>query len=275
MSFWLMCCVIRVRRTHPRTDDDRLDRILLRKAEEGVKMFAITCPLPYNHANMCSYVLLWNEPSIMMNNFSKENKEYLEALHPDIKVIRHPKFTPVIFSHHQKFVVVDQAIAFVGGIDLSWGRFVLLFAFILVSYTIRYDWDEHIIVDTEEEHWWGVDYYNPHITPPGEFYDINNPDKPFFDPKSVPRMPWHDVDVRVDGNTARDVALNFIQRWNHHKDRNEPDLVLRPEIIPDSDNTGTCVCQVVRSLGAWSGSPDERREDSIYRRIIRLTISIS
>lgn len=69
-----------------------------------------------------SYVLLWSEPSIMMNNFSKDNKEYLENLHENIKVIRHPKITPFIFSHHQKFVVVDQHIAFVGGIDLSWGR---------------------------------------------------------------------------------------------------------------------------------------------------------
>ena len=38
MSFWLMCCVIRVRRTLPPTDEDRLDTILLRKAKEGVNM---------------------------------------------------------------------------------------------------------------------------------------------------------------------------------------------------------------------------------------------
>lgn len=34
-----MCCVIRVRRTHPITDDDRLDQILLKKArDDNVKM---------------------------------------------------------------------------------------------------------------------------------------------------------------------------------------------------------------------------------------------
>ena len=132
----------------------------------------------------------------------------------------------------------------------------------------RYDWEEHIIVDTEKEHWWGVDYYNPHITPPGEFYDIKNPDEDYFDRQKVPRMPWHDIDVKVDGNTAREVAKNFIERWNHHKEKGEPDLVLRNEIIPDEKNTGTCVCQVVRSLGEWSGSPNGRREDSIYQAYI-------
>ena len=31
-------------------------------------------------------------------------------------------------------------------------------------------------------------------------------------------MPWHDVSIRVDGAIARDIARNFIQRWNHHKE---------------------------------------------------------
>jgi phospholipase D1/2 len=30
-------------------------------------------------------------------------------------------------------------------------------------------------------------------------------------------MPWHDIHMRVGGEAARDVALNFIQRWNHHR----------------------------------------------------------
>jgi len=30
-------------------------------------------------------------------------------------------------------------------------------------------------------------------------------------------MPWQDVMVQVDGGAAFDVARNFIQRWNHHR----------------------------------------------------------
>ena len=43
-------------------------------------------------------------------------------------------------------------------------------------------------------------------------------------------MPWHDVHTRIDGEAARDVALNFIQRWNHHRDC----LTQHDYIIPNS-----------------------------------------
>lgn len=45
--------------------------------------------------------------------------------HPNIKVLRHPdavKGGTILWSHHEKTVVVDQSIAFVGGIDLCYGR---------------------------------------------------------------------------------------------------------------------------------------------------------
>ena len=48
--------------------------------------------------------------------------EYLGSLHENIKIIRHPIISPVRWSHHQKIVCVDQNIAFVGGIDLCFGR---------------------------------------------------------------------------------------------------------------------------------------------------------
>jgi phosphatidylserine/phosphatidylglycerophosphate/cardiolipin synthase-like enzyme len=37
--------------------------------------------------------------------------------------MRHPDITPFNWSHHQKTVVVDQDIAFVGGLDLCYGRY--------------------------------------------------------------------------------------------------------------------------------------------------------
>ena len=48
---------------------------------------------------------------------------YLESLHPNIRAMRHPGGkTKVWWTHHQKLVVVDQQLAFVGGIDLCFGR---------------------------------------------------------------------------------------------------------------------------------------------------------
>ena len=110
-----------------------------------------------------------------VTNFSRLNKEFLEGLSPNILVVRHPMLTPFLYSHHQKFVVVDDKIAFVGGIDLAWGR---------------YDWPEHRLTDPQGVHWWGVDYYNPHITPPSTFYNIQSPDTNYFDQYTTPRMPW-------------------------------------------------------------------------------------
>jgi phospholipase D1/2 len=92
-----------------------LDSILEQKAKEGVKI----------------YVLLWAEHhEAFINNFSTQTKQvqivtiyydklqFLEKLHPNIRVLRHPKsieFRIQFWSHHQKIVCVDQKIAFLGG----------------------------------------------------------------------------------------------------------------------------------------------------------------
>jgi phospholipase D1/2 len=46
---------------------------------------------------------------------------------PNIKVLRHPEHSPngnrkLFWSHHEKIVVIDQSVGFVGGIDLCLGR---------------------------------------------------------------------------------------------------------------------------------------------------------
>lgn len=42
-----------------------------------------------------------------------------------LQVIRHPDHvssTVYLWAHHEKIVVIDQSVAFVGGIDLAYGR---------------------------------------------------------------------------------------------------------------------------------------------------------
>ena len=39
MSFWLMCVVIRVKKTADREEKHRLDKLLEKKAKQGVKMY--------------------------------------------------------------------------------------------------------------------------------------------------------------------------------------------------------------------------------------------
>jgi phospholipase D1/2 len=107
---WWLCPEIFLKRP---TDDlqYRLDKILLKKSQEGVKIF----------------ILLFKEVSFALSLLSSRAKNILTntGKNPNIKVLRHPEHTPsgvFLWSHHEKCVIVDQSIAFMGGIDLCFGR---------------------------------------------------------------------------------------------------------------------------------------------------------
>ncbi|XP_028360713.1 phospholipase D1 isoform X2 [Phyllostomus discolor] len=87
----------------------RLDCILKRKAQEGVRIF----------------VMLYKEVELALGINSEYSKRTLMHLHPNIKVMRHPDHVSssvYLWAHHEKLVIIDQSVAFVGGIDLAYGR---------------------------------------------------------------------------------------------------------------------------------------------------------
>ncbi|XP_013885644.1 phospholipase D1 [Austrofundulus limnaeus] len=87
----------------------RLDCILRRKAQQGVRIF----------------VMLYKEVELALGINSGYSKRTLLNLHPNIRVMRHPDHvssTVYLWAHHEKIIVVDQSVAFVGGIDLAYGR---------------------------------------------------------------------------------------------------------------------------------------------------------
>ncbi|CAF1188578.1 unnamed protein product [Rotaria sordida] len=96
------------------TDDEtfRLDNVLGRIADAGIRV----------------YVMVFKEMSFAMGLNSAYTKRILtnKSKGGFIKVIRHPDHHPkggvFLWSHHEKLVVIDQKIAFVGGIDLCYGR---------------------------------------------------------------------------------------------------------------------------------------------------------
>ncbi|KAK1344144.1 hypothetical protein QTO34_014704 [Cnephaeus nilssonii] len=87
----------------------RLDYILKRKAQEGVRIF----------------IILYKEVELALGINSEYSKKTLMRLHPNIKVMRHPDHVSsavYLWAHHEKLVIIDQSVAFVGGIDLAYGR---------------------------------------------------------------------------------------------------------------------------------------------------------
>lgn len=115
----------------------RLDHVLEQIANRGVKV----------------YIILFREPLGLVCNDSEDCQLYLETRSPNIRIRRHP-IVPQLWSHHEKCVIIDQRIAFMGGIDLCYGR---------------WDTPDHSITNVGNL-WDGGDYVNDRLRafPPGE-----------------------------------------------------------------------------------------------------------
>lgn len=161
-----------------------LKNILHNKAKEGVKI----------------YIIVYKEIIMTLPNNSKHTKRCLEKLHPNIKVLRFPKTNFNPWSNHEKMVVIDQKVGYVGGIDLCWGRYDLL---------------THNIYEPNANsglHWPGIDYYNGRIK---DIYNAEKVKETQMDRKNDPRLPWHDVACFLEGYVVLDIAKHFIERWSH------------------------------------------------------------
>lgn len=69
-------------------------------------------------------------------------------------------------------------------------------------------------MDTGPVHTWnGIDYNN------ARYRDFVEVDKKWnedgINRNLIPRMPWHDVSVKVVGKVAYDVGIHFIELWNN------------------------------------------------------------
>ncbi|TEB25730.1 phospholipase D, partial [Coprinellus micaceus] len=285
---WWLTPELYLRRPPAHFPEWRLDQVLLRKAQEGVKI----------------HVVVYKEVTQAMSMSSKHTKNYLEELHPNITVMRHPdhvgaKDSVAIWSHHEKVVVVDNHWAAVGGLDLCFGR---------------WDTHNHPLADVHPTDFSatlfpGQDYNNARVM---DFKDVYNYASNALSILNTGRMPWHDVHMTLTGNAVLDIVQHFVERWNeikkrkYREDERFPWLALphEPEAAPnepvsrhphlhewkkigsrykqrwhgsyhedDSDhysqpNNAACRVQVVRSVSDWSHGV--LTEDSIQRAYIQL-----
>lgn len=98
---------------------------------------------------------------------------------------------------HEKLCVIDQTIAFTGGVDLCFGRYAMLRDCVALNGaydTTRWDTPQHVLVDDIDldsgasEIWPGKDYSNPRVM---DFHALNKPEEDMYDRTKVPRMPWY------------------------------------------------------------------------------------
>ncbi|ODV97208.1 hypothetical protein PACTADRAFT_48957 [Pachysolen tannophilus NRRL Y-2460] len=247
---WWLSPELYMRRPANGNQQWRIDRILKRKAEQGVKIFVI---IYRNVGNTVVTDSLWTKHSLL-------------DLHANIHVLRSPNQllqNTYFWAHHEKLCIVDSTICFLGGIDLCYGR---------------YDTADHVLSDdslmafasdldanskSDEAHirfqnFPGKDYSNPRVK---DFFNLDKPYESMYDRQSVPRMPWHDVHMISSGQIARDLSRHFVQRWNfllRQKRPSRPTPLLLPppnltkEEIAKMGLAGTCEIQLLRSSCGWS-----------------------
>lgn len=268
----------------------RLDQILKRRAEAGVKIF----------------VIVYREVEAAVTCNSLHTKHALQALCPkgskgygNITVMRHPDHNvfenaadmTFYWAHHEKFIVIDWNLAFIGGLDLCFGR-----------------WDHHAhpLSDVHPagvvgEVWPGQDFNNNRVM---DFENVDDWKNNELSKAEYGRMPWHDVAMAMIGDCVYDIAEHFILRWNfikrdkYKRDEefdwltmpgrtgNDEDLIgvqrpkypvgnyvhhpLSPWENKKHGNQGTVHAQLVRSSCDWSsGILPEHSIQNAYFDIIR------
>ncbi|KAI0412645.1 phospholipase D [Xylaria grammica] len=243
----------------------RLDRLLQRKAREGVKVFVIV------YRNV--------EQAIPID--SEYTKFSLLNLHDNIMVLRSPnqlKKNQFFFAHHEKLCIVDHDVAFIGGIDLCFGRWDNPQHPLNDDRPTGMEPDDNVPRDGEHcQLFPGKDYSNPRVL---DFFKLDEPYAEMYDRSRIPRMPWHDIAMQVTGQPARDLTRHFVQRWNYLRRERKPTrptpFLLPPPDANESDLaglglSGTCEVQMLRSAGDWSlGFPKDLREHSIQTAYVKL-----
>lgn len=244
---WWLSPELYLRRPAQGNQQWRLDRLLRRKAEEGVKIF----------------VIIYRNIDKAIPIDSTYTKYSLLDLHPNIYTMRSPNpliHGTVFWAHHEKICLIDHTIGFLGGLDLCYGRWDtpdhVLSDDAPKPFFNGQESDEELLQNTQM--WPGKDYSNARNK---DFFKLDSPYEDMYDRQKVPRMPWHDIHMMIVGQPVRDVSRHFIQRWNYlirmkRPTRTTPLLLPPPDLSDEEarrmDLNGSCEIQILRSSGNWS-----------------------
>lgn len=105
------------------------------------------------------------------------------------------------WAHHEKLCLIDGKIAFMGGLDLCYGR---------------WDTNDHPIADChpsnlENSVFPGQDFNNARIM---DFQDVSHWEQNKLERSKSARMGWSDISISLSGPVVEDLQQHFVERWN-------------------------------------------------------------
>ena len=196
-------------------------------------------------------------------------------------------FVSTCYTHHQKTVVVDAAlpdsdlrrlVAFVGGLDLTDGRFDTPEFPLFSSLQTLHKGDFYQVG--------GGRRASPY--PCGVSSGLLQNCTPGATADCGPREPWHDIHARVEGPIVMDIVRNFADRWIKQNPamcddllelEGQGDLLLEEPAEEVEGEGGPWVVQLLRSITIDSAVLDSERAAEInmfskYGRLIDMSIQM-
>ncbi|KAB8253981.1 hypothetical protein BDV32DRAFT_22628 [Aspergillus pseudonomiae] len=224
---WWLSPELYLRRPPTKNEQYRLDRMLQSAAQRGVKVNIIVykevtqaLTLSSHHTKHCledlhPNIAVFRHPdhlpdrqnlaqdiSASLHNLSLDAKSLVQMSGDAIKNIYGMHDDVVLYwAHHEKLCVIDGRIAFMGGLDMCFGR---------------WDTNQHALADVHPEDvnesvFPGQDYNNARVL---DFQDVSHWEKNQLDRKTASRMGWSDISVSLHGHVVEDLRRHFVERWN-------------------------------------------------------------
>ncbi|KAH7330517.1 hypothetical protein BKA65DRAFT_528037 [Rhexocercosporidium sp. MPI-PUGE-AT-0058] len=223
---WWLSPELYLRRPPAQNENYRIDRMLLAAAERGVKVNVIIYKEVSQILTLCSdhtkkalqlhpNIAVFRHPDhapsgqviqsellSSIQNFSLKSLQLADVPADAFKALYGVNKDVVLYwAHHEKLCLVDGEIAFMGGLDLCFGR---------------WDTNSHPLADAHPTDinkalFPGQDFNNARVY---DFEDVTNWEHNKLDRTKNSRMGWSDISICLRGPVVQDLRAHFVQRWN-------------------------------------------------------------
>ncbi|KAL8815843.1 MAG: hypothetical protein Q9223_005063 [Gallowayella weberi] len=224
---WWLSPELYLRRPPAKNEQYRIDHMLQTAAQRGVKVNIIVykevtqaltlCSSHTKHAleNLHPNIAVFRHPDHLpdaqtvqssfissLQNLSLSAKTASTLPLDALKAVYGMNDDIILYwAHHEKLCIVDGKTAFMGGLDLCYGR---------------WDLNQHPIADCHPSNlddtiFPGQEYNNARVL---DFQDVSHWQNNKLDRTTTSRMGWSDISVCLRGPVVEDLRTHFVERWN-------------------------------------------------------------